>query len=68
METTRSVDKKSPNRVQVVKAARFHPAATVRRTGAKGGGHTMKLRVIQLAIVLVTAVAFAATNGSGPWP
>jgi hypothetical protein len=28
----------------------------------------MKLRAIQLAIVVASAILFAATNGSGPWP
>jgi hypothetical protein len=27
-----------------------------------------KFRAIQLALVVASAVLFAATNGSGPWP
>jgi hypothetical protein len=31
-------------------------------------GDLMKIRAVQLALVIASAVLFAATNGSGPWP
>jgi hypothetical protein len=55
--TARTVYKKSLNRVQ--ESIDTHGR---RWTNMK------KFRAIQLALVVASAVLFAATNGSGPWP